>query len=267
MLDYITPVLLTYNEAPNIARTLSHLTWAKNIVVVDSGSSDETLAILANNPRVRVYNRSFDTHGNQWRYAVQETAITTPWILRLDADYQVTGSLIAELGRLDPNAPVNAYRIAFDYAIFSHKLTSSLYPANTILLRRGHFTVWDKGHTEAWTVDGPIKSLKTRIIHDDWKPTEHWLSAQGRYMRRELENLNSGQTGFSAYLRRRPPLMPIVAIFYCLFAKGLIFNGRAGIFYALQRLVAEAALSLMLLEENLRATAELRSEQQQDGYE
>ena len=267
MLDRITPVLLTYNEAPNIARTLSRLTWAKDIVVVDSGSNDETLAILAKFRRVRVFNRTFDTHGKQWRYAIQETSIATPWILRLDADYQVTEALIEELARLDPNASVNGYSIAFDYAIFSHKLFSSLYPANTILLRRGRFSVRDKGHTEAWTVEGPIIKLKARIIHDDWKPTERWSSAQGRYMRRELGMLRSRQTGLSGWLRLTPPLMPIVAFFYCLFAKGLILDGRAGMFYALQRLVAEATLSLMVLEEKLRCKTEVQSEHGQDEEE
>jgi hypothetical protein len=46
--------------------------------------------------------------------------------------------------------------------------------------------------------------------------------------------------------------MPIAIFVYCLFVKGLIINGRAGMFYALQRLVAEAILSLMVLEESLR---------------
>jgi hypothetical protein len=46
--------------------------------------------------------------------------------------------------------------------------------------------------------------------------------------------------------------MPIVAFIYCLFGKGLIFGGRAGMFYALQRMVAEAVLSLMVLEAKLR---------------
>jgi|SRR5579862_2209952 len=266
MLNYITPVLLTYNEAPNIARTLSSLAWAKDIVVVDSGSTDETLAILARVPNVRIFHRSFDSHGNQWHFAVQETAIATPWVLRLDADYQVTGALIDELAHLNPDAPVNAYRIAFDYAIFSHRLTSSLYPANTILLRVGHFSVEDKGHTETWSVDGPVKRLKERVVHDDWKPTEQWLNSQGRYMRRELESAESERKGLSAYLRLKPPLMPMLAFFYCLFGKGLIFNGRAGMFYALQRLVAEATLSLMLLEKNLRAASGARSEQHRDGY-
>jgi len=86
MLDHITPVLLTYNEAPNIARTLSHLEWAKDIVVVDSGSTDDTVAMLGRASKVRVFGRPLDTLANQWRYAVTDTAIATPWILRLDAD-------------------------------------------------------------------------------------------------------------------------------------------------------------------------------------
>ena len=44
MLDHLTPVLLTYNEAPNIAAALSRLAWAKDVVVVDSASTDRTQA-------------------------------------------------------------------------------------------------------------------------------------------------------------------------------------------------------------------------------
>jgi hypothetical protein len=74
-------------------------------------------------------------HGKQWRYATQETKIATDWLLRLDADYQVSDALVAELARLDPNAAVSAYRVKFDYAVFSRKLRSSLYPPKTVLLR------------------------------------------------------------------------------------------------------------------------------------
>ena len=252
MLHHVTPVLLTDNEVENIARTLSHLVWAKDIVVVDSGSTDGTLAILEKWPNVRVFKRAFDSHGNQWRYAVQETQIATDWILRLDADYQMSDALIAEVAALNPNAPFSAYRISFDYAIFSHKLRCSLYPANTVLLRRGSFSVRDKGHTESWDVNGPVATLNAAISHDDWKPTERWLIGQARYMRRELDYLHIDQGGLVRWLRLRPPLTPIAVFLYCLLGRGLLFNGRAGIFYALQRMVAEAALSLMVLEERLR---------------
>jgi glycosyltransferase involved in cell wall biosynthesis len=255
MLDQITPVLLTYNEEQNIGRTLSRLRWAKDIVVVDSGSTDGTLSILAAFPNVRIFNRRFETHAMQWRYAVEETQIATDWILRLDADYQVSSALVSKLAQLDPNAPVSAYRIQFDYAIFSQKLFSSLYPANTILLRKGKFRVWDKGHTEAWDVTGSTATLGPRVVHDDWKQTGQWVIGQTRYMQRELEWLRVGRSGLVRWLRLRPPLMPIVVFVYCLFGKGLIINGRAGVFYALQRMVAEAILSLMVLEAKLRDRA------------
>ncbi len=119
----------------------------------------------------------------------------------------------------------------------------------------------DKGHTEAWTVEGPVGNLRNRIVHDDWKPTEQWLNAQGRYMRRELELIQTKQNAVSGWLRLRPPLMPIAVFFYCLFAKGLILNGRSGLFYALQRLIAEASLSLMVLEERWNRKAKVGVEQ------
>jgi hypothetical protein len=164
----------------------------------------------------------------------------------------VSDALLAELARLDPEAPVAAYRIAFDYAILSQELRASLYPANTILLAKGHFSVRDRGHTEAWDVNGPIETLSGRVIHDDWKTVGQWLGGQARYMEREFDSLHQGKVGMVRWLRLRPPLMPVAVFFYCLFGKGLILNGRAGIFYALQRMVAEAVLSLLVLDERLR---------------
>ena len=80
------------------------------------------------------------------------------------------------------------------------------------------------------------------------------MAAQGHYMRRELVQLAGKDSGLKSWLRLHPPLMPLAVFFYCLFVKGLILNGRAGLFYALQRLTAEAALSLMVLEERLRGS-------------
>jgi hypothetical protein len=103
-----------------------------------------------------------------------------------------------------------------------------------------------------------VATLSDVIIHDDWKATGQWLISQARYMQREFDYLHMDKGGLVRWLRLRPPLMPIAVFLYCLFGKGLLLNGRAGIFYALQRMVAEAALSLIVLEEKLRNQA-LRS--------
>ena len=86
MLDQITPLILTYNEAPNIVRSLGALSWAKDIVVVDSFSDDDTITIAKSVPAVRVFQRAFDSHRNQWEFGLKETGISTPWVLALDAD-------------------------------------------------------------------------------------------------------------------------------------------------------------------------------------
>ena len=253
MLSEITPVILTYNEAANLERGLSHLRWAQDIVIVDSQSTDQTAAIARQFPQVRWFERPFDTHANQWRYAISETGIKTPWVLRLDADYIVPKALVDELSHLQSRDDVAAYRIRFDYAIHGRKLKTSLYPPNTVLFRKDQMKVHDRRHTEAWEALGKIKDLKRRIIHDDRKPLGHWLASQHRYMALEMDRLRETDRQdlrLSDRLRRVPLIMPFLSFFYCLLIKGLILDGKAGLHYASQRLIAEAVLSLMLLDES-----------------
>jgi len=251
MLDAITPVLLTWNESANIGRTLAKLAWARDIVVVDSGSTDETLQILKDNPRVRLFERKFDNHPNQWRYAVGETGIGTPWVLRLDADYQLPEAFVVELASIDPAGEVSAYIAEFDYAVFSQKLIASLYPPKPVLLRQSCYTISDEGHTEGWVVRGAVGKLRERIEHDDWKSMRDWVVAQARYMTLERNRLKWKRAGLRDWLRMHPPLMPIAVFFYCLVWKRLLFSGRAGLLYTLQRTLAEGILALFILENAL----------------
>ncbi|MGB8363057.1 MAG: glycosyltransferase family 2 protein [Rhizomicrobium sp.] len=258
MLFSITPVILTFNEAPNLPRTLAQLSWAHDMVVVDSGSTDETLAILKSDPRIRVFQRLFDTHQGQWHFATHETGISSDWLLRLDADYFVTQGLIDEMAALDPWGPENGYRIAFDYAIYSRVLIASLYPPNTVLLRRNHFKIINAGHTEAWKVEGPVRDLKGKIIHDDHKSLSHWLSSQQRYARKEVDFLFSAPRSALSRIdriRRTGWIAPLLVLPYVLFWKGCIRDGWAGWYYAFQRLLAETVIALELLDRRLRGRA------------
>lgn len=137
MLADITPVVLTYSEAANIGRSVERLTWAKEVVIVDSNSTDDTLAIANRFPNVRTVQRRFDTHAQQWRFAIEQTGITGGWVLRLDADYMVEPALRDEIAALTPAEETAAYEIVFTYCIDSRPLRASLYPALPVLFRRG----------------------------------------------------------------------------------------------------------------------------------
>ena len=67
-LEQITPLILTYNEAPNIRSTLQRLTWAKSVLVIDSFSTDETLRIISEFSNAVVLQRAFDHPANQDNY-------------------------------------------------------------------------------------------------------------------------------------------------------------------------------------------------------
>src|SRR4030095_14769518 len=152
MLDQITPLILTYNEAPNLERTMRQLKWANDIVVVDSFSDEHTPAIAASFPQTRIFQRKFDSHRNQWTFGLTETDIRTPWILALDADYVLTDELVAELQTLQPGASVHAYSAEFIYCLNGKPLRSGIYPPVEVLYRASEAMYEQDGHTHRVSV-------------------------------------------------------------------------------------------------------------------
>src|SRR4051812_31140962 len=86
VLRSVTPFILTYNEEPNLERTLESLRWAARVVVVDSGSTDRTRTIAERFPNVAWFERRFDDFEGQSRFAIDKTGIDTEYVLALDAD-------------------------------------------------------------------------------------------------------------------------------------------------------------------------------------
>ena len=187
MLDQITPLILTWNEASNIARTLEQLQWARNIVVVDSGSNDETLAIANRYPNVRVVHRDFDSFAGQCNFGL--TQIRTEWVLSLDADYFLTDELVSEIQHLHPVDSTSAYFVKFIYCINGKRLRGAAYPPRRVLYRRQRAVYENDGHSHRVRVSGDTEWLSSSILHDDRKSFSHWLRTQDAYMRLESNKL------------------------------------------------------------------------------
>lgn len=250
----ITPLLLTFNEAPNLDRTLAQLSWARDIVVVDSGSTDTTREILAGYPQVRVFERAFTAHAEQWNFGLESTGITTDWVLALDADFVLSLDLVTEIAALEPGADTAGYEASFTYCIQGQPLRGAAYPPVVVLFRRAGARYAQDGHTQRVQVEGRVNPLRAPIAHDDRKPIGHWLAAQSRYMRLEAEKLittPAASLGWIDRLRRLVVVAPPMMFVYCYVVRGGALDGWAGLFYALQRAAAEAILSLYLIERRL----------------
>lgn len=249
MLEQVTPLILTFNEAPNIDRTLQRLSWAKIIVVIDSGSTDGTLQILQSYPQVQIFQREFDTHANQWNYGLQQ--VKSEWVLSLDADYIVSDDLIAEIETLPKESLIDGYLVRFKYCIFGKPLRGTLLPPREVLFRSEKAIYIDDGHTQLLRVNGQSAMLSSYICHDDRKPLSRWLWAQDRYLIIEAKKLletPASELSFGDRIRKQKIIAPVVILIYCLVLNKGILDGWAGWYYAFQRMLAEILLSIRLIE-------------------
>ena len=247
----ITPLILTFNEAPNIGRVMSRLTWARSVVVLDSGSTDGTQEIASGFGNARLVVRSFDDHASQWNFGLRSAGIETEWVLALDADYLVPDEFVSEVRGLDPSPNVAGYEARFRYVVQGRTLRSGIYPPVTVLFRSGLGQYQQDGHTQRLHLSGSRERLVSAIDHDDRKPLERWLWSQARYSRLEAAAL-AARRGRDLSLRDRIRRMVVIAPWlvplHCLIAKGGLLDGWPGIHYAFQRGVAESLVALRLVE-------------------
>lgn len=258
-LDHITPLILMFNEEANISRTLAGLPWASRIVVIDSGSTDRTLALLAAHSNVEVVHRPFDTHGEQWNAGLE--LIPQGWVLSLDADYVVTPALTRALAAAidqadaeslgSPESRINGFRIPFRYCVAGKPLRGTVLPPRIALFRSGCGQYIDDGHTQDLVLNGRVGVIGEPILHDDRKSLDRWLWAQQRYMARETHKLlhtPDHQLTRADRLRKNTWLAPLAVLVVCLVQKQACLDGWRGWFYAFQRSYAELLLLLMLME-------------------
>lgn len=252
----ITPLILTYNEAPNIRRTLERVAWADDILIVDSFSTDATLEIAQFFPAVRILQRRFDTFAHQCNFGLE--AIQSEWVLSLDADYMLSDQLVHEIAALVPDAATAGYRVAFKYCIGGRPLRATLYPPRVVLYRRDKARYLDEGHGHRVQLDGHIGQLQAVIYHDDRKPFARWLNEQDKYMRLESRHLlqtPARELTPQDRIRRWVVIAPLAVFLYTLVGQGLVLDGWRGWYYVAQRTIAELLLSARLAQARIRGEA------------
>src|SRR5262245_35439315 len=211
-----TAMVISYNEGPNLRRCLDRLRWAPKILIIDSGSTDETLDVARRYSQVDIVERPFDDFATQCNFGLAR--IETRWVLSLDADYQLSEPLVAEISALRED-DVAGYSAAFVYRMYGRPLRGSLYPPRVVLYRKDAATYRNEGHAHRVMIAGRVATLRGKILLDDRKPLARWMDSQQRYARREADHLlgtpRSG-LGWADRLRLMAWPAPILVFFYTL---------------------------------------------------
>ncbi|MDO1529307.1 glycosyltransferase family 2 protein [Fulvimonas sp. R45] len=157
MREPLSVVLITYNNADTLDACLREVDWADEIVVLDSGSSDDTVAI-ARRHGARVATHPFDDYGPQKQRAIDMAA--HDWILNLDADEILSPGTRAVIERALEHPAHAGFRLPRRERMFwtvQHRLSH----------RNGHLRLFDRRRARmndvevhaAVTADGPVKTL------------------------------------------------------------------------------------------------------------
>ena len=190
----ITAVILTFNEEKNISDCINSVKGlVKRIIVIDSFSSDKTVAI-AKSLGAEVYEHEFENYSKQYIYGINVANITTQWIFRIDADERLSNESATEIAHIcdnNTNTDISGIIVRFEVCFLGKKLKhGGIYPFKKLLVYKK-----DKGKMEErWMdehiilLDGRAVELKSDSYHHDFKDLTAWIDKHNKYSSREVQD-------------------------------------------------------------------------------
>jgi glycosyltransferase involved in cell wall biosynthesis len=179
----VSAILITRDEEANIGECLSSLAFAREIIVVDSGSTDATVAIASAAGAHVLQTPDWPGFGPQKNRAL--ALATQPWVLSIDADERVTPALrdeiVSVVGGARPGA--DAWRMPRRSSYCGQYMRhSGWYPDRvTRLFRRGAARFSDDLVHERLIADGAVGELKNDLLHATYPDLESMLDKLNRY--------------------------------------------------------------------------------------
>lgn len=177
----VTATVITLNEAAHIQACLATLSWADEVIVVDSGSTDGT-AELARAAGASVIVRDWPGYAAQKDFAASQAR--HDWIVSVDADERITPELAAEIRTVvaQPGDKVGfrVPRITFHLGRWIR--TTDWYPDYQLRVYDRRHASWAKRRVhESVTPRGPIGQLTCNLQHYAYRDLAHHHETMQRY--------------------------------------------------------------------------------------
>jgi glycosyltransferase involved in cell wall biosynthesis len=235
----LSVVLIARNEAANLPRTLESVSWAQEIIVVDSGSTDATVEI-ARKAGARVFEEPWKGFEAQKYSAIAHA--TGEWVLSLDADEEVSPQLAEEMQSLLAGEPAfSAYRIPrLNHFLGLPLRHGGYWPDPKLrLFRKGAARFAERPVHETMESAGPVGQLKSQLIHHCYPTLEDYIEHMNRYSSAGAQMLvDSGRAPRSLpSLVWNALLNPAATFVYNYFVRLGFLDGREGLFQHLNHSV------------------------------
>jgi glycosyltransferase involved in cell wall biosynthesis len=225
----ISVVIIAMNEADSIARCLQSVKWADEIIVLDSGSTDDTVRICREYT-AHVHQTDWPGFGPQKNRALERA--TGDWVLSLDADEWVTPALRDEIARASAQPrDFAAFRLprlsSFCGRFMRH---SGWWPDHVVrLFRRGAARFSDDAVHERVMVEGKTGTLLEPLMHETFVDLDELLAKMNNYSTLSAQDMQRAgkRTGLFMAVGRG-----VWAFVRTYFLRGGFLDGREGFMLA-----------------------------------
>ena len=179
----ISVIITTHNESENIAACIDSVSWANEIIVVDSFSSDSTVEI-AKNKNAIILQREYIGPSDQKNWAIEQ--VKNEWVLILDADERVSMALQNKIQSILNQSTINEdlFWIARQNYFLGKKINYSGWQNDKVirLFRKEKGKYNDKQvHEEIITQGLKVGMIAEKLDHYTYKSMHHFLAKMDRY--------------------------------------------------------------------------------------
>jgi len=185
----ICVVILTRNEASVIERCITSVPFARKILVLDSGSSDDTCKIARNLGAQVIYHEWPGDFSRQRNIA--DSYVDCPWIFHLDADETVTSEMAAEIKQFFASGDFEKFgvgRFPRKELIFGRWIEhGGWYPQHKPRLYRKGAGYWMSKVHEHLEVEGEVHTFTAPILHDSYRDVHTFIEKFNRYSSLDAE--------------------------------------------------------------------------------
>lgn len=242
----LSVIIPTYNEELYLEKALRSVSFADEIIVVDSLSTDNTVAI-AEKYNCKVLSRKFDNFSNQKNHALEYA--TGEWVLFIDADERIPNPLQQEILAAMDSGKHAGYKLNFPHFYMNRFLYHHSDNVTRLVVReKCHF---EGSVHEKLIVDGSIGKLENPVLHFTYKGLQHYISKKDSYAWFQAEQmLNKGKKATYFHLAFKP----FYRFFNSYILRGGFLDGIPGLTVATINAygVFSRYVKLMLLKRGIR---------------
>ncbi len=240
----ISVVIITGNEENNIKDCLKSATWADEIIVVDSESTDKTVELVKGFTD-KIYIQKWLGHSAQKTLAIGYAK--NEWVVSLDADERFTKALADETLNYDlQNTKFDAFKIRRENYFLGKKINYCGWGNDyqLKLFRKSKTTLNNRMVHEDFIVDGQISQLNNSIIHYSYKNLKDGFNKINEYSSLEAEEKNKRKK----ITTLRIVLYPIVAFIQHYFLRSGFRDGKHGLMISLMHAITKLQVQMKIWE-------------------